>query len=77
MDSNSGTDDECRVCLNPATPLGRVELACKHVFCKPCIVKFIQTLRSYSMLRPEKLSCLEDGCTQEIDEKTMMKLFPG
>lgn len=53
---------ECRVCTVQTEAKNRVQLKCQHIFCADCVKKYIEVLRNYHLLTPEKMCCLEEGC---------------
>lgn len=66
MDANTfaQSPNPCGVCLDVPSHAHAVVLKCSHTFCSACVVKYIETLRSYNLLRPEKLCCLGEECSE-------------
>ena len=67
----------CGVCCQAPSSSEKVQLKCKHVCCASCLKDYIKILKDYRQLTPQKLLCLQEGCEEEIDDDTLLLLFPG
>ena len=52
-------------------------MKCSHVFCKDCLKEYMRVLKLYRQLTPEKLQCIHDGCSEQIEDAIIMAIFPG
>ena len=69
--------DVCEVCCLKPEKDSAIKLKCQHNFCSKCLKDYIKVLKDYHRLTPSKLQCLHEGCEQEIDDDTLMAIFPG
>jgi hypothetical protein len=70
-------DSVCEVCLQKPQNDAIIQLKCQHVFCSQCLREYVKVLKAYRQLTPDKLQCVHEGCREEIDDATILKIFPG
>ena len=40
-------------------------------------MEYISVLKAYRRLTPDKLQCVHEGCKEEIDDASILAMFPG
>ena len=67
----------CQVCLAVPDKAKEVAMPCGHAFCEDCLRQYICVLKLGRALKPEKLQCIHEGCSAEIDDAVILHVFPG
>ena len=69
--------DLCAVCCQKPNNNEMVKLKCQHPFCIKCLKEYITVLKVNRQLTPQKLRCVHEGCDEDIDDATILAMFPG
>ena len=66
-------------CMNITDPSEQLEepLKCSHVFCKPCLVEYIEGLINERKVKDSELCCPQHDCRKPIHNNIYFRILPS